>query len=83
MHIIIDDDEFETTSQDELKINKSIDARCCVCNERLTADNPHTCYACKKNMHGHIVCPMKQLICMDNDDNLYCSTKCMNERENI
>lgn len=74
------DDELEIISSNiqtfehansNSNINKG-ESVCCVCNEEISKDNPHTCYGCKRRMHGHIICPQRHLIFAD-DDLLYCN----------
>jgi hypothetical protein len=47
---------------------------CCVCNGILDADNWHSCYGCKRSLHGKIRCPKGHMMGED-DDKLYCD-KC-------
>jgi hypothetical protein len=71
-----DDDEIQLLSVKELDNIKNgshdLDANeCCVCHEMLDVSNPHNCNGCKHRMHGHIICPKRHLIYVE-DDVLYC-----------
>lgn len=77
-----DEDELEiisatvTTNGASMKNNDKkacVTNVCCVCDEELSVDNPHNCYGCKRSMHGHIICPKRHLMYVD-DDKLYCNT---------
>lgn len=75
-----DDVDMEYEEDDEVKITACTiavskptnmkDNICCVCSMELTAMNQHTCYRCKRRMHGVIICSMKHLMYAD-DDKLY------------
>lgn len=45
---------------------------CCACFEMLNESNIHFCFGCKRRMHGYIICPKRELITLDENDNLYC-----------
>jgi hypothetical protein len=74
---IEDDDDIELieNKMNETNMENTKDGgdmnKCCVCQETLTNENPHTCHVCKRRMHGHIICPRHELIYCD-DDKLYC-----------
>lgn len=74
MELECDDDDVVilTSTFDDKQCENENDGSCCVCNEELTKDNPHTCYSCKKRMHGYLICRKKELIHRD-DDKLYCN----------
>jgi hypothetical protein len=70
--IIIDKlSDVSNSSSSIARSNNESDV-CCVCNEQLTADNPHNCYMCKRRMHGRIICPQRESM-FAVDDKLYCT----------
>jgi transposase InsO family protein len=76
----VDNDEIEIISANiitnanvsDKDASMSCTNACCVCNEELGKDNPHSCFGCKRRMHGHIICPQRHLIYAD-DEKLYCN----------
>jgi hypothetical protein len=46
---------------------------CCVCTEIMTEDSWHNCHTCKLPMHGSVVCKKRELIVVDESDNLICN----------
>lgn len=71
------DDEVEIIASNVVapqRCNAGSEYACCVCMEKLDPKmNPHNCHACKRPMHGHIICPKRELIYND-DGELYCNS---------
>ena len=66
--------ESDENDEENIEVVDNSENKCCVCDEGLTAGNPHNCYACKRRMHGKIICSKGEKIYAD-DDKLYCD-KC-------
>lgn len=59
--------------------------KCCVCLEELSEDQWHRCTACKNRIHGYIICPGRQKMIRNEEDEreLFCSESCYSGHKNL